>query len=162
MALCLREEQPSPVCARAKAGHSRCRQADWQAQRPHLGVWVVAPPVWPDAGLPPQVPDLELDVLVGHCLYIEANGCSRHIPESSCRCKQSAIASSMASQLLSACLMHVSGIMSRDHGGSGLTRDCGDDFPDLQSVCSAKQWSSGDVVAQRISAVMYVISGWIA
>lgn len=68
----------------------------------------------------------------------------------------------MASQLLSACLMHVSGIMSRDHGGSGLTRDCGDDFPDLQSVCSAKQWSSGDVVAQRVSAVMYVISGWIA
>ena len=41
----------------------------------HLCVWVVAAPVRPDAGLAPQVPHLELDVLVRHRLHIESNGC---------------------------------------------------------------------------------------
>lgn len=41
----------------------------------HLCVWVVAAPVWPDAGLSTQVPDLELDILVRHSLHIETDGC---------------------------------------------------------------------------------------
>ena len=42
-----------------------------------LCVWVVASPVWPDAGLPSKVPDLKFDVVVCHRLNIEANGCMR-------------------------------------------------------------------------------------
>ena len=40
-----------------------------------LSVWVVASPVWSDASLAAQVPDLKLDVLVCHRFYIEANCC---------------------------------------------------------------------------------------
>lgn len=42
-----------------------------------LRVGVVTPPVGPDAGLPAQVPHLELDVLVRYRLNIETNGCRR-------------------------------------------------------------------------------------
>ena len=43
----------------------------------HLCVRVVASPVWPDAGLPAKIPNLELDVFVGHRLNIEADSCTR-------------------------------------------------------------------------------------
>lgn len=39
-----------------------------------LRVGIVTPPVGPDGGLAPQVPHLELDVLVRHRLHIEPNG----------------------------------------------------------------------------------------
>ena len=104
VALRLREQQHSPVCAHAIQGTGVAKELiGW---RPHLGVWVVAPPVWPDASLATQVPDLELDVLVGHCLHIEANGCSRHIPESSCRVSNQPLhrAWRVSSCLLASCM----------------------------------------------------------
>lgn len=42
-----------------------------------LRVGVIAPPVWPDAGLAPQIPHLELDVFVGDSLHIETDCCTR-------------------------------------------------------------------------------------
>ena len=36
-----------------------------------VGVGVVAAPVWPDGGLPAEVPHLELEVLVRHLLHVE-------------------------------------------------------------------------------------------
>ena len=42
----------------------------------HLCIWIIASPVWPDACLATQIPDLELDVLVRYSLHVEANGCT--------------------------------------------------------------------------------------
>jgi len=38
-----------------------------------VSVGVVASPVWPDARLSTEVPDLKLEVLVLDCLHVEAN-----------------------------------------------------------------------------------------
>ena len=44
-----------------------------EALGPYLCVWVVTSPVWPDAGLPTEIPYLELDVFICDSLHIEAN-----------------------------------------------------------------------------------------
>ena len=60
------------VASQVPAGNSAGRPA--ARAPPRLRVWVVAAPVGPYAGLAAQVPHLELYVLVGHGLHVEADG----------------------------------------------------------------------------------------
>lgn len=44
-----------------------------RTQTTHLGIGVVASPIWSDTGLSAEIPYLEVDVLVGDCFNVETD-----------------------------------------------------------------------------------------